>query len=207
MPRLRAISALLLHPLIVKNCHSMLIRGTVYQIALHEGDDELIDDVIKPAFEKLHHGLETMEAQRNAWLPDGWMEAEVKTCENACKAIDEVFTAFKNASDPNDVTELRQHPYTITINNQEVNKRLATFRDVIDGLKGYSILPLDSEPLFRLGYEHFGGDRGVAMACWWEGREGLGWILQNFLSIKNKLYSPASCNLGKGLHNNIVRVT
>src|SRR5579872_2680474 len=65
---LKGCPALLLHPMIVKNRHGMVIEGTVYQIALHEGDNELIDDVIKPAFEKLNinKGLDTMEAQREA---------------------------------------------------------------------------------------------------------------------------------------------
>src|SRR5437016_2821127 len=68
---LKRCPALSLHPVTVKNRHGMAIKGTVYQIALHEGDNELIDDVIKPTFERLHRGLETMEGQRQEWLPEG----------------------------------------------------------------------------------------------------------------------------------------
>src|SRR5690606_30858007 len=50
---LEACPALLLHPVSVRNRHGMEIKGTVYQIALHENDNELVDDVIKPAFKRL----------------------------------------------------------------------------------------------------------------------------------------------------------
>src|SRR3990167_10322736 len=53
---LEACPALLLHKVTVKNRHGMPIKGTIYQIALHEGDDELISDAIIPAFMGLHHG-------------------------------------------------------------------------------------------------------------------------------------------------------
>lgn len=131
---LKVCPALLLHPMTVKNRHGQMIQGTVYQIALHEGDNELIDDVIRPAFERLHHGLETMEAQRKAWLPEGWIKAEEETCASACEAIDNVFSAFKDASNPNDVTELQQRPYTITINNKGAKETLEAFREAIDAL-------------------------------------------------------------------------
>src|SRR3990167_5523777 len=263
---LKACPALLLHKVTVKNRHNMPIKGTVYQVALHEGDDELISDVIKPAFERLHHGLETMETQRQAWLPEGWMEAEEKTCVRASDAIDHVFAAFKNASNPNDVTELPNYPHTITIHNQQVNIALEAFRNAIDLLykptdkviesgrdpiirlleqvmnryeknynalsgfntprnnalmrmvfgycqrfapinfmqafadgifyiveineeltrsfkycnwKDHSILPLDSDPLFRLGYEYFAGTRG---GCWVTCFNALG--LQDFCQSK-----------------------
>ena len=126
--------ALLLHPVIVKNRHGKVINGTVYQVALHECDDELINDVIKPAFEKLHNGLDTMETQRNAWLREGWLEAEERACASAFEAIDNLFTAFKNASNPNDVTESPQRPLTITINHQGVKEALETFWKAIDAL-------------------------------------------------------------------------
>jgi hypothetical protein len=118
----------------VKNRHGNVIKGTVYQIALHECDDELINDEIKPAFEKLPNGLEEMEAQRQAWLPEGWLEAEAEACRAALAAIDNVFTAFKNASNPNDVTELPDYPYTITITNQDANTALDVFRKAVDAL-------------------------------------------------------------------------
>lgn len=272
---LKACPALLRHPVTVKNRHGMMIKGTVYQIALHEGDNELIDDVIKPAFERLHDDLETMEEQRKTWLPDGWMKAEEKSCESALTAIDKVFTAFKNASNPNDVTELPQHPYTMTINNQEVSKALKAFRKAVDAFyhptdkvitsgrdpiikllervinryeenyeilggydtprnnallrsvvgycqrsapinfmqafamgtyyivekkkklirsfeyrnwSGHTILPLDLDPNFRLGYEYYGD------ACSWMGDgawrgEWSRRQFQNFLSIKNSSYT------------------
>ncbi|HLB43344.1 MAG TPA: hypothetical protein VJN02_10985 [Gammaproteobacteria bacterium] len=144
--------ALLLHKVTVKNRHGMVIKGTVYQIALHEGDDELIDDVIKPAFMRLHHGLETMEAQRKTWLPDGWMEAEERACASACDAIDNVFTAFKNAINPNDVTELPNYPYTITIHNQQANIALDAFRNAIDVLYKPTDKVIESgrDPIIRL---------------------------------------------------------
>ena len=131
---LKACPALLLHPMKVKNRHGKVINGTVYQVALHECDDELINDVIKPAFEKLHNGLDTMETQRNAWLREGWLEAEEKACALALTAIDNLFTAFKNASNPNDVTELPQHPFTITINHQGTKAALETYQKAIDAL-------------------------------------------------------------------------
>lgn len=258
------------HPVMVKNRHGTEIKGTVYQVTLHEDDNELIDDVIEPAFKKLDRGLETMEAQRKAWLSEGWMEAEEKACANALTAIDNVFTALKNAG-PNDVTELQQYPYTITINNQEVNKALDACRKAIDALYkptgkviesgrdptvrlierfidryeenyvalggdnaprnnalmravfGYGqrhapinfmqafamgiyyliknkeklirsfeyrnwrehfILPLDSDPHFRLGYEHFAGRLGWASAA-----SRVVGCLQDFLSIKNSSYT------------------
>lgn len=125
---------LLLHPVTVENRHGMAIKGTIYQIALHEGDDELIEDVIKPAFERLHQGLETMETQRKDWLPEGWMEAEEQVLASVFEAIDNVFTAFKNASDPNDFTELPHHPFTITINNEAASAALKACREAIDAL-------------------------------------------------------------------------
>jgi len=131
---LKACPPLLLHPVTVTNRHYMAIKGTIYQIALHEGDDELIDDVIKPAFKKLHNGLETMEVQHETQLPFGWLEAEEKRCEQALTAIDNVFSAFKEASHPNDVTELPHSPFTITINNQPANKALEAYRKAIDAL-------------------------------------------------------------------------
>lgn len=284
---LKECPSLVLHPVIVKNRHGMVIKGTIYQIALHEGDNELIDDVIKPAFERLPNVLETMEAQRKTWLPDGWMETEEKTCENACKAIDDVFTAFNKASDPDDVTELQQHPFTITINNQEANQALDVFREAIatlyqatgkaiesgrdpiirliervidrckenyDALGGYNtprnnalmravygycqrfapinfmqafamgiyhivenkeklirsfeyrnwkghyILPLDSDPIFRLGYEYFAGGIGV-WKRYAQGR-GLGRRGYTKLFVNQKqlqLYSPALCSPGNGI--------
>jgi hypothetical protein len=274
---LKGCPALLLHPMKVTNRHGMPIKGTVYQIALHEGDNELIDDVIKEAFLKLKDGEEIMKAQRQAWLPEGWMAAEEKICESACKAIDDVFTAFKNASDPNDVTGLQQQPYTITINKQDVNKALDAFRKAIDALykptndvinsgrdpsmrllariisrcienyaalggsdsprnhaamravfgycqrpatinfmqafatgiyyivrnkeklirsyeyrrwPGYFILPLDSDPHFRLGYEYFGSGKYAYNVI------GEAWLIafQNFMSIKNNSYTnPVLC--------------
>src|SRR3990167_10734556 len=149
---LKACPALLLHKVTVKNRHGMVITGTIYQVALHEGDDELISDVIKPAFMRLHHGLETMETQRKNWLPEGWMEAEEKTCVRACDAIDYVFAAFKNASNPNDVTELPNNPYTITIHNQQVNTALEAFRKAIDLLYKPTDKVIESgrDPIIRL---------------------------------------------------------
>src|SRR5579862_6862312 len=76
----------LLYPVTVKNRHGIAIKGTVHQITRHEGDDELVDDEIRTAFKRLHRGLETMEAQRKTWLPEGWMEAEEKICANALTA-------------------------------------------------------------------------------------------------------------------------
>src|SRR3990167_11117667 len=161
--------ALLLHKVTVKNRHGMVIKGTVYQIALHEGDDELIDDVIKPAFERFHNGLETMEAQRKTWLPDGWMEAEERACASALIAIDNVFAAFKNAANPKDVTELPNYPYTITIHNQQVNIALDAFRNAIDVLYKPTDKVIESgrDPIIRLlermtnryeeNYDEFGG--------------------------------------------------
>jgi hypothetical protein len=149
---LKGCPALLLHPVTIKNRHGMPIKGTVYQIALHECDNELIDDVIKPAFEKFHHGLDTMEAQRKAWLANGWMEAEKRAYASAMTVIDNVFTAFKNVSNPNDVTELQQPPYTITINNQAVNKALDAFRKAIDALYKPTDKVIESgrDPIIRL---------------------------------------------------------
>ena len=149
---LKECPALLLHKVTVKNRHGMVIKGTVYQIALHEGDDELIDDVIKPAFERFHNGLETMEAQRKAWLPDGWMEAEERACASALIAIDNVFAAFKNAANPKDVTELPNYPYTITIHNQQVNIALDAFRNAIDVLYKPTDKVIESgrDPIIRL---------------------------------------------------------
>lgn len=264
--RLKACPELLLHQVTVKNRHGMAIKGTIYQIALHEGDDALIDDEIKSAFNALHDGEKTMAAQHKAQFPDGWMEAEEKACASALTAIDNIFTAFKNASDPNDVTELRTHPYTITINDKNVNEALDAFRKAIDALykprekviksgrdvsirilarviaryienynalggnntprnnalirsvfgygqrsapinfmqafaqgvyyivelkeklkrsfeyrhrNGEFILPLDSDPHFRLGYEHYGG------GAW--GRVAAGSVLEfsKLFSIKN----------------------
>ena len=126
--------ALLLHPVIVKNRHGKVINGTVYQVALHECDDELINDVIKPAFKKLHNGLETMEVQRKIWLPEGWLEAEERACASALAAIDNLFAAFENASNPNDVTESPQHPFTITINHQGAKAALDAYQKAIDSL-------------------------------------------------------------------------
>lgn len=60
---LKACPALLLHPVTVMNRHGQVIQGTPYQIALHECDDELVADVIKPAFERLRNGLEMMETR------------------------------------------------------------------------------------------------------------------------------------------------
>lgn len=162
----------MLHSVTVMNRHGMAIKGTVYQIELHEGDDELIDDEIKPVFEKLPDGLETMEEQRKAWLPECWIEAEEKTCYAACKAIDDVFTAFKNASNPDDVTELLQYPYTntITINHQGANDALEAFRKVIDALYEQTdkVIVSGRDPSIRLieriidrykeNYDEFGGD-------------------------------------------------
>jgi hypothetical protein len=161
--------ALLSHPITVKNRHDMAIRGMVYQIALHEGDNELIEDVIKPAFMRLHNDLETMEAQRQEWLPEDWMEEEKRACASALTAIDEVFTAFKNASNPDDVTELPQYPYTITINNQEVIEALDAFRKAIDALYKSTdkVITSGRDPIIRLlervinlyeeNYNAFGG--------------------------------------------------
>lgn len=112
----------------------MVIKGTIYQIALHEGDDDLIDNMIKPAFKKLHHGLEEMKKQRKAWLPDGWMEDEKKACANTLTAIDNLFTAFRTASHPNDVTESEQQPYTININDKNAKTALEFARKAIDSL-------------------------------------------------------------------------
>ena len=262
--------ALLLHPMTVKNRHGMAIQGTVYQIALHEGDNELIEDVIRPAFERLQNGLQEMEAQREMWLPKNWMETEDKICRSACEAIDQLFTVFKSASNANDVTELPEFPFTITINHQGAKEALEackksiaalyqpTFNMIIrgrdpiirlldrvidrfdenyDALGGYDsprnnaimrevfgycqrfapinfmqafamgifyivenkeklvrsfeyrnwrghlILPLDSDPLFRLGYEYFAGPwrGGMAVGAMRGGGRGV----QNFLSIKN----------------------
>src|SRR3990167_6503225 len=149
---LKACPALLLHKVTVKNRHNMPIKGTVYQIALHEGDDELISDVIKRAFMKLDHGLEAMETQRQAWLPEGWMEAEERACVRALIAIDHVFTAFKNASNPNDVTELQQRPFTITINHQGAKETLEAFRKAIDLLYKPTDKVIESgrDPIIRL---------------------------------------------------------
>src|SRR5690606_15802228 len=79
--------ALLLHPVTVTNRHGMTITGTVYQIALHEADNELIEDVLEPVFNRIKNGKQEMEAQRQAWLPEGWMTAEESVCESACGAI------------------------------------------------------------------------------------------------------------------------
>lgn len=126
--------AFLLHPLTVKNRHGQAIHGTAYQIALHEWDDELIADVIKPAFEQLPNGLETMEAQRQTWLPEGWLEAEEKACAKVLTAIDNLFAAFRSASNPNDVTELPNRPYTITINHEGAKEALRASREAMDAL-------------------------------------------------------------------------
>lgn len=149
---LKGCPTLLLHPVTVENRHGMKIKGTVYQIALHEADNELMDDVIKPAFERLPHGLETMETQRLAWLPDGWMEEEERACASAMTAIDNVFMAFKNASNPNDVTELQQQPYTITINHQGVKDALEAFRKAIDALytRADKVIESGRDPIIRL---------------------------------------------------------
>lgn len=274
---LKECPALLSHPMTVTNRHGQVIKGTVHHLALHEGDDELID-VMKPAFARLQEGSKTMEAQRQAWLCEGWMEAEEKACASACEAIDKVFIAFNNASDPNDVTELPQYPFTITINHQGANEALETFRKAIDALytptneviisgrdpsirllervitqyvENYSafgeyntprnnammrqvfayvlryapvnfmqafaqgffdvamkkekltrsleysewpehfILPVDSDPLLRLGYEYFtSGVIAVAFdaGCVMDG------TIKKFLSDKNQLYSPELCN-------------
>jgi hypothetical protein len=133
---LKACPQLLMHPVTVKNRHGMTIKGTVFQIALHECDNELIADVIKPAFEKLHHGIDTMEAQRKAWFPEGWLESEEKASADALTAIDNTFIEFKKASNPQEVTESPQHPYTITINHQGASEALNIFRQAIDALYG-----------------------------------------------------------------------
>src|SRR5690606_22348423 len=49
-------------------------------------------------------------------------------------AIDNLFAAFKEASHPNDVTELRQSPWTITIHHQEASLALEASRKAIDTL-------------------------------------------------------------------------
>lgn len=127
--------ALLLHPMKIKNRHGQVIHGTVYQIALHECDDELINDEIKPAFERLPNGLEKMEAQHQAWLPEGWMEAEEEICASVLAAIDNLFATFRNASNRNDVIELGNYPLTkITINHQGAQEALRTYSKAIDAL-------------------------------------------------------------------------
>lgn len=143
---------LLLHPMTVTNRFGKKIKGSVYQIALHEGDNELIDDVITPAFRRLYNGSATMEAQKNAWLPKGWMEAEEKTCEIAFKAIDNVFTAFKNATSPNDVIVSPHSPYTVTINKQEASDALDAFRKAINTLYAPTVKVIESgcDPIIRL---------------------------------------------------------
>jgi len=152
---LKACPALLLHPVSVKNRHGMEIKGTVYQIALHEGDHELVDDVIEPAFKRLNDGLTKMKEQHQAWLPEGWLEAETAACKSAMSAIDNLFAAFKRASNPNDVIELEQRPKTITIHHLEVNLALETFRKEIDKLYQATDKPKVSgrDPIARLlGY-------------------------------------------------------
>ena len=126
--------ALLLYSATVENRHHMPIRGTAYQIALHESDNELIDDVIEPAFKRLNDGLKTMKVQRQAWLPEDWLEAETIACIDALAAIDQVFATFKTASRPDDVTQANTRLWPITIHNQEANLVLETFRKTIDTL-------------------------------------------------------------------------
>lgn len=282
---LTACPQLLLHRVIVKNRHGMKMKGTVYQVALHEGDNELIDDVIKDAFKKLQDGEKTMEAQRQKWFPDSGLEAEERACANACEAIDNLFAAFKNATHPDDVTKSAESPYTITINHQGVKEALEAYREAIDALykptnkviengrdpiirlldrvmdryeenynqlggfnsprnnalmqmgfgycqrpapinfmqtfaqgsyyiagkneklsrtfeyqnwAGHFILPLDSDPLNRLGYEYF-GHYGVATCPvalndeWW-------CLTRLFINQKQSLAcNPALSNLGKGI--------
>lgn len=148
---LKAWPALLLHSVRVKNRHDMEIQGTVYQIALHEGDNELIDDVIQPAFQRLHHGLEMMEAQRKKWLSDGWVEAEEKKFKSACVAIEQLFTVFRSASNANDVTELPQYPYTITINHQGAKKALEVCKESIAALYQPTVkITIGRDPIIRL---------------------------------------------------------
>lgn len=283
-----ACPALLLHPMTVKNRHDQKIKGTIYQIALHEGDEELIDKVIKPPFEKLDNGAARMEEQHKAWLCHDWLEAEDKACANALAAIDNVFAAFINASHPNDVTELRQYPYTITIHDKNACKALAAARSAIDALyqptdevitsgrdpiirvieyfndqyiknydalggdnrprnnalmrslygyfqrfapinfmqafaqgiyyivndkqplirsfeysnwPGRTILPLDSDPLFRLGNEYYACVFG---ADWSWARVDVGGFTKLFINQKQQLYKPALCRdqsktlIGKG---------
>lgn len=153
---LTACLRLLLHPVVVKNRHGQEIKGTVYQIALHECDNDLIDDVIRPAFERLHNGLEEMEKQRNTWLPDGWLKAEEKACAPACQAMDAAFAAFITASAPNDVTQLQRDPYTVTINHPGADKALEAARQAIAELYKPRDKPIvgGRDPIIRL-MEHF----------------------------------------------------
>lgn len=144
--------ALLLHPMAVKNRHGISIKGTVHQISKHEGDNELSDIVIRPAFGKLHNGAAHMEQQDKDWLPDDWLEAEEKACANAFAAIDHVFAAFKNASQPNDVTELPRYPYTITINHKNAYTTLEAARSAIDALyqPTNKVITSGRDPIIRL---------------------------------------------------------
>lgn len=149
---LEACPALLLHQMTVKNRHVIKIKGTVYQIALHEGDNELIDDLIKPAFMSLHQGLEKMEEQRKEWFPKDWLGEEEKAIAPALAAIDNVFTAFKNASHLKDVTELPRNPYTITINDNNARTALEVVRKAIDALYQATdkVITSGRDPIIRL---------------------------------------------------------
>ncbi|MFM9834847.1 MAG: F-box protein [Methylophilaceae bacterium] len=149
--------ALLLRPVTVTNRHGMAIKGTVYQIALHECDNELIEDVLlKEGFTRLKDGENVMESQRQQWLPEGWREKEDRAYVSAFNAIDNLFAKLISATHPDDVTELPQYPYTITINHQGANQGLEDFREAIDALyrPASTVITSGRDPSIRL-FERF----------------------------------------------------
>lgn len=61
--------------------------------------------------------------------------------------------------------------------------------------KGHYILPLDSDPIFRLGYEYFGWQSALG-----RGRTGVGCVTKLFVNQKQlQLYTPALCSPENGI--------